>query len=187
MQKQDRGSEWPDQSLGEQLSALADGEADAAETASVLQAWPRQELLRRQWHAYQLVGDTLRSAELAQDGRRTQALLERLRPQLAAEPVPLRPTASLPAGRWFVPAAVAAGFMALAVGLSSLTATAPVDAPRLAALPLSASWLPPPAHGLSFAQSAAPQGVAQMSGLGALQEAWAPDVAEPPREADVRP
>ncbi|QPF72760.1 sigma-E factor negative regulatory protein [Roseateles sp. DAIF2] len=165
-------SPWRDSAL----SALADGEAGAAEIDALLrQGEPAA--LRGRWHAYQLIGDSLRSTELAQDGRRTQALLERLRPQLAAEPVPLRPPAPS-ARRWFAPAAVAAGFMSLAVGLSSLTSLRdPAADARLAVLPpapVSATMPWPTQSGLSFAQSAAAPGAAPLLGF---------DEAAPPAAA----
>ncbi|MCX2865157.1 sigma-E factor negative regulatory protein [Paucibacter sp. PLA-PC-4] len=137
--------------LGPALSALADGEADIAETSALLRAWPEQGL-REQWQTYQLIGDSLRSAELAHDIGRGEDLLARLRPQLLAEPRIVAAQARLQ--RWLAPAAVAAGFVALAAGLTNLPvfiASPPNEV--LAAAPSTRPLLVP-APALSFAQSA---------------------------------
>jgi sigma-E factor negative regulatory protein RseA len=44
------------------LSALVDGEAEGAEHAC--NRWRDDEHLRRDWHAYQLIGDVMRSEDL---------------------------------------------------------------------------------------------------------------------------
>lgn len=137
--------------LGPALSALADGEADAAETSALLRAWPEQGL-REQWQTYQLIGDSLRSAELAHGSGRGQDLLARLRPQLLAEPRIVAPQAR--AQRWLAPVAVAAGFVALAAGLTNLPVfLSPPPTELLAAAPSARTVLAPPSA-LSFAQSA---------------------------------
>lgn len=98
------------------LSALADGQADAAGPACGL--WGQDAAARQTWHAYHLIGDVLRSDELAHEPARDAAFLARLREKLAAEPVVLAPPA--PAARersrqpWLLPAAAAAGFVAVA-------------------------------------------------------------------------
>lgn len=100
------------------LSALADGDADAAQAGCEL--WRQDAEARRTWHAYHLIGDVLRSDELAGDPARDTAFLARLRGRLAAEPVPLAPTpaASKAAdgwrSRWLLPVAAAAGFVVVA-------------------------------------------------------------------------
>ena len=110
------------------LSALADGEGDAAELLSACDEWRTDAQLRKTWHAYHLIGDVMRSEELASDPGRDAAFLRSLRERLAREPVILAP--SVPAesappvrGRamqrasgwaWKAPAAVAAGFVAVA-------------------------------------------------------------------------
>lgn len=103
--------------LAEQVSAAMDGDAPAADV--VVRAWKNQSAVRTDWHAYQLIGDVLRSADCASPASRDEALLQRVRQRLAAEPVVLAP-ARLPAARkrsvWLAPAAVAAGFVAV-VGL----------------------------------------------------------------------
>lgn len=103
------------------LSALVDGQALPHEVATACQAWREDERLRERWHAYHLIGDTLRSQELASAPQRDEAFLSALRQRLAAEPVVLAPAAvaaaPAPARRrmgWQAPAAVAAGFVAVA-------------------------------------------------------------------------
>lgn len=111
------------------LSALADGEVDARLAASISAAWRDDAALRERWHAYHLIGDVLRSDELA-GAEHDAAFLERLRSRLDKEPVVLAPAARAepPAAvagasarasgarrrRWAAPAAVAAGFVAVA-------------------------------------------------------------------------
>ncbi|MFM9880631.1 MAG: sigma-E factor negative regulatory protein [Burkholderiaceae bacterium] len=72
------------------LSALADGELSRPELARSLAMLEREEV-RARWHSYHLIGDTLRSAELAQS-QDDAAFLARFRVALAAEPQ--RPVAS---------------------------------------------------------------------------------------------
>lgn len=112
-----------DDDLRRLMSALTDGEADAAEVARGCVAWAAaDDAARRSWYAYQLIGDVLRSEDLAAKPARDLAFLDRLRLSLDAEPAILAPqpvpgVAARPAARrraWVVPAALAAGVMALA-------------------------------------------------------------------------
>ncbi|ABM93605.1 MULTISPECIES: sigma-E factor negative regulatory protein [Methylibium] len=137
----------------EALSALVDGEADAGTAASLSARWRDEAALRERWHSYQLIGDVLRSEELAGGGR-DAAFLQRLRAQLDREPVVLAPradrvaeesAAALPrqraAGgglrRWATPAAVAAGFLAVIGSLAVTRLSGPqADAPQLAQAPV---------------------------------------------------
>jgi sigma-E factor negative regulatory protein RseA len=89
-------------------------------------AWAEPESeARRSWHAYQLIGDVLRSEDLASPPGRDQAFLARLHARLAEEPALPVPHAARAqaavrhAGRtaWALPAALAAGVMALATVL----------------------------------------------------------------------
>jgi sigma-E factor negative regulatory protein RseA len=101
------------------LSELADGELDAEGTRRACAAWREDPSLRDDWHSYHLIGDVLRSDDLAATPRHDEAFLAALRSRLAAEPVVLapqplaRPSAPL-RRRWMAPMAVAAGFMAVA-------------------------------------------------------------------------
>ncbi len=117
-----------DSRLLEDLSALTDGELEPADVAEVCARWRDDPELRGRWHAYQLIGDVLRSEDLAASGTRDAAFLAALRGRLANEPVVLAPepapaAAAVPATRtgarrsgwaWKAPAAVAAGFVAVA-------------------------------------------------------------------------
>lgn len=99
------------------LSALVDGEADGAEHACG--RWRDDAGLRRDWHAYQLIGDVMRSDDLASTSGRDAAFLAAIRTRLADEPVVLAPEAA--AARtarrrqpWLLPMAAAAGFVVVA-------------------------------------------------------------------------
>jgi sigma-E factor negative regulatory protein RseA len=98
----------------EQLSAALDGQADAIDAACA--AWRGSGEARRTWHTYHLIGDTMRSSELAQPPARDAAFLQALRERMAQEPVVLAPAArpAPAASRWWVPAAAAAGFVVVA-------------------------------------------------------------------------
>ena len=108
----------PDAAWREQLSALADGELDDA--APLCAAWRSEIEVRQAWHAYHLIGDVLRSEDLAGAPARDAALLGRLRERLAGEPAVLAPE-PLPAAaaqerRWSLRAAVAMTAGVVAVG-----------------------------------------------------------------------
>lgn len=133
----------------EELSALADGELATSEVAQVCADWRDDPGARGRWHEYQLIGDVLRSEDLASTAAHDSAFLRALRQRLDAEPVVLAPApfaeAVVPevlpapavraaAGRrraWFMPSAVAATVAAVVVGgvLTSRqpAGTAPVD------------------------------------------------------------
>jgi sigma-E factor negative regulatory protein RseA len=87
----------PLQSTGEVWSALADGEASERDfddaLAACRDAGTRDASLAA-WHAYHLIGDALRSSDLAADRTRDRRLLEAVRRRLADEPVVLAPAAS---------------------------------------------------------------------------------------------
>jgi sigma-E factor negative regulatory protein RseA len=116
------------------LSALADGDATDGEAARAFQAWREDAGARASWHTYQLIGDVLRSEDLAVAPAADAAFLVALRARLAQEPVVLAPQAraeepagAQPAvanttarsrGRWQGPVAMAAGFLAVIGGLN---------------------------------------------------------------------
>jgi sigma-E factor negative regulatory protein RseA len=120
------------------LSALADGDATESEAARAFLAWREDDDVRGTWHAYQLIGDVLRSDDLAAEPAADESFLVALRARLATEPVVLAPHArpddqvagiALPAaangvaaarsrGRWQAPLAMAAGFLAVIGGLN---------------------------------------------------------------------
>jgi len=138
----------------ERLSALVDGELDGEAAAQACGHWRERGDMRASWNAYHLIGDVLRSDDLACDPARDVAFLQALRVRLKDEPVvlapqPLRPAAVAvnPAATqvanavrnsrwsWMAPSAVAAGFVAVA-GVVMLTRGpgAPVDASAGASL-----------------------------------------------------
>lgn len=141
------------------LSALADGDATDGEAARAFQAWRDDPDARAAWHSYQLIGDVLRSEDLAAAPQADAAFLVALRARLAAEPVVLAPQAraeepavAAPAvangaaarsrGRWQGPMAMAAGFLVVVGGLNVLrpfghgsdtVAAGPASVPLMAA------------------------------------------------------
>ncbi|MEO7851317.1 MAG: RseA family anti-sigma factor [Rubrivivax sp.] len=157
----------PDEAARQLLSALTDGEADAAACAQATALWAasrpaplhgdvdeRAASWRSTWHAYQLIGDVLRSEDLAHAPDHDEAFLQRLRVRLADEPAvlapapvpafvpaPVRPapvvlsanTGARTARRWAVPAALAAGVMGLSTVLVSMQWRTPPAATPMAA------------------------------------------------------
>jgi sigma-E factor negative regulatory protein RseA len=103
------------------LSALADGEAVESECVAAFLAWREDADVRATWHAYHLIGDILRSDDLASPADRGCRLLQGVRARLAEEPVVLAPVQaarSAPARRrWQSGAAMAAGFLVVVVGV----------------------------------------------------------------------
>lgn len=119
----------------QRLSALCDGDAGADDLHGVLAAWrdPSERAATCEvWHTYHLIGDVMRSDDLAGQGRDGE-FLSRLRGRLAEEPVVMAPSATAgeaagpavrvgngvvaaPARRrsWAAPVATAAGVMAVA-------------------------------------------------------------------------
>ena len=146
-----------DAASAERLSALTDGELDAHGTAAACADWRDDETARSNWHRYQLIGDVLRSDDLASTAAKDSAFLLALRARMANEPVvlapepfsvaisqPLTQPLTQPAGvgfgagvkaasaaaasgtkrsfGWLTPAALAAGFVAVAGSLTVLWA-----------------------------------------------------------------
>jgi sigma-E factor negative regulatory protein RseA len=110
------------------LSACADGEADALVPAC--QLWRDDADARQRWHRYHLIGDVMRSAELATAPARDAVFLAGLRLRLAAEPVALAPAACVASARrpaWRLPAAMAASFV-LVAGAFTVARLGPVGA-----------------------------------------------------------
>jgi sigma-E factor negative regulatory protein RseA len=100
------------------LSALADGQVQPGEFDIACAAWRDDAEGRACWHAYHLIGDVMRSDELAAWSGHDEEFLQSLRSRLAKEPVPLapspRPAAPSFWRRLTAPAAVAAGFAVVA-------------------------------------------------------------------------
>lgn len=145
--------EAPRPETAEALSALTDGEADAATTAELCRHWRGNERLRADWHAYHLIGDALRAEDLAQPAERDERFLQALRVRLAQEPVVLAPPVAdsaaplraepaqviaLPSGRasgrlsgarrlrrWAAPVGIAAGVMVVSSAVLVLRTVEP--------------------------------------------------------------
>jgi negative regulator of sigma E activity len=159
-----------DAALNRALSAVMDGQATPAEWALVNAAWANDPGLRERWALWHAAGDGLRSAELPAVHREPQALLEALHAQLPA------PVVGHPRRRdWLAPLAVAASFIAVAIGVGALrppqapeamVAVAPLATPRAQGL-----------SGMSFAQTAAGR---TLPALGTARESGLP--VEPPPE-----
>ncbi|MEO8806508.1 MAG: RseA family anti-sigma factor [Burkholderiaceae bacterium] len=132
----------------EQLSALADGELGESAAAQACAAWRGDADTRTSWHAFHLIGDVLRSEDLAAHPARDAGFLAALRLRLEAEPVVLAPqpleqlvppsaqTLAVAHGArtvrrpWMAASVVAAGFVAVAgvVVLTRAPATSPAGA-----------------------------------------------------------
>lgn len=74
------------------LSALMDGELDASQVAAACASWRSEARHRSDWHLYHLIGDTLRSEDLAASPAQGDQFMRRLRERLDREPVVLAPT-----------------------------------------------------------------------------------------------
>lgn len=148
-------------SLNEALSAVMDGRATSADWLRVNAAWASDAQLRERWALWHAAADGLRSAELTGRHREPEALLAALHARLPASLAERQSRRD-----WFAPVAVAASFVAMALGVSVLQprpapdnviAAAPITTPRAQGL-----------SGLSFAQTAAGRtlpGVAREAGL----------------------
>ncbi|HJV69367.1 sigma-E factor negative regulatory protein [Ideonella sp.] len=156
-----------------QLSALCDGEADAGEAERSFERWRDEPSLRARWHAYQWIGDVMRSDDLASDVEHDQAFLLALRARLADEPVVLAPARGRPADeglapavavaggrrlRWGAPAAMAAGVMVTGALVMMNFTRSPQTAPATLLVDATPA-LPAPA------QDDAASGVAQVGDM----------------------
>ncbi|HJV60910.1 MAG TPA: sigma-E factor negative regulatory protein [Albitalea sp.] len=151
-----------DPSALECLSALSDGELDSTATGRMCGAWREDASLRSTWHAYHLIGDVLRSDDLASDPRRDADFLRCLRERLSAEPTVLAPEpfeeANAPSRQpmlpqvangarshrwsWMAPSAVAAGFVLVAGALIVTRAPLPTGNPGESLLARAGSGAP---------------------------------------------
>jgi sigma-E factor negative regulatory protein RseA len=135
------------------LSAAVDGDADAlGQVCRAFRDGDRR--ARADWHAYHLIGDVMRSSELATPPARDDAFLATFRERLAAEPVVLAPAAARRGTRW--PASWAAQWRLPAAAVASAAGVAVVagvlvmsrsggDGPGAPALPFAAAPTSPSA------------------------------------------
>lgn len=131
----------------ENLSALTDGELDSSAVARAVGSYRDAAAVRSTWHAYQLIGDVMRSEDLSSSAAHDASFLARLRERLADEPVVLapepvfEPAAPQPSevpqvanvGRhsrwsWMAPSAVAAGFVLVTGALMVTRSPGPAGA-----------------------------------------------------------
>lgn len=113
----------PSNALRETLSSLMDGELPVEAARSSCSQWRADAQARDAWHTYHLIGDVLRSEDLASTPVRDEAFLRSLRSRLAAEPVPMAP----------LPSTVAATARADARGVASAVPSTPAVGQRRAA------------------------------------------------------
>src|SRR3990167_6572667 len=73
------------------LSSLMDGDLEPGAAGEACAAWRHDADARASWNAYHLIGDVLRSEDLATLPASDEAILQSLRARLADEPVPLAP------------------------------------------------------------------------------------------------
>lgn len=118
----------------QQLSALVDGEVEPSMIGQVCERWRNEVSVRQRWHDYQLIGDVLRSEDLASSVAHDEDFLVALRSRLAAEPVVLAPSRSAaapaalaarsrPGSRFRLASfgAIAAGFVVVVAGALTFT------------------------------------------------------------------
>jgi sigma-E factor negative regulatory protein RseA len=133
---------YPERVTAERISCLIDGELERGQAETLLHNVCSDPALREQWERMHLVGDALRSSEVA--ACHASRFCNRVAAALASEPTVLapRPPASRsPRLRWIVPgAAIAASVAALGlVAVPMLTQAPPATvATAPAALPVPA-------------------------------------------------
>lgn len=111
---------------GQWISDLVDGRLQGDELAGACRDWAADAEARRTWHAYHLIGDVLRSEDLASAPRNDAAFLAAVRARLTAEPAVLAPAPTRPRRSvWLMPMAAAAGFVAVAGVVVVLRQAAP--------------------------------------------------------------
>ncbi len=72
------------------LCRLMDSDVSADEVESACAAWRADSALRGNWHDWQLIGDVMRSGDLALPPAHDEQFLHSLRDRLAAEPIQRR-------------------------------------------------------------------------------------------------
>lgn len=90
------GSNHDEERALREMSALTDGECEPGQLLAACEAWRREPSARAAWHAYALIGDVMRSEDLASPADHDEDFLQRLRGRLASEPVVLAPMPAAP-------------------------------------------------------------------------------------------
>ena len=185
-------SDRDDSSL-ERLSALVDGELGGQFADQACAHWRETAESRAAWHAYHLIGDVLRSDDLACHPSRDIGFLVSLRARLDQEPVVLAPRPLQPLPRsvdermaegsafavasprrrhtWAASAAVAAGFLAVA---GALTLTRPGAPPGSAPANLAVRAASRADDSTSLASTQTPMGGPQAVSIERGQQAVEP-------------
>jgi sigma-E factor negative regulatory protein RseA len=134
----------------ELISALADGELRGDELARAVALAAGDAAARRTWHAYQAVGEVLRSGQAAPARSDSEAFLAAVRVKLQAQPLQAPEPAALAAivtrsepaandWRWKLVAGVASVAAVAAIGWNLAgPALTPAAQPQLAAAPVPA-------------------------------------------------
>jgi sigma-E factor negative regulatory protein RseA len=159
----------------QELSALLDGESSGDALRRLCVSWRDDPGVRETWHCFSLIGDVMRSEELASPVSRDERFLVDLRARLADEPVVLAPSASPAAPgtskrSWWAPAAVAAGFVAVVgtlVAVSQSPQSSSAQALQLAAVAPKASAVQVPSA-LVAARSEKPASFSESVATGEL-------------------
>ncbi len=119
----------PNEAGLQQLSSLADGDLGGLHDGvpAALAAWRLHGAARQAWHSYHVIGDVMRSEDLARSAAQDLAFMNRLRERLDAEPAHLLPAPSRArrAMGWRAGAALAASVAVAAVALLVSRAGAP--------------------------------------------------------------
>jgi sigma-E factor negative regulatory protein RseA len=127
----------------ELISCLIDGELDRGEAEALLRGVCDDADLRAQWEQMHLVGDALRSSEVA--ACHASSFCRRVAAALASEPTvlaPRKPAERSQARRWIVPGVAVAASVA-ALGWVALPMLAPAPSVTVATAPAASP--PPPA------------------------------------------
>lgn len=144
----------------QELSSLVDGELTADGVQRICVAWRSESASRETWHAFQVIGDVMRSEDLARAGTHDERFLRDFRARMSIEPVVLAPhkasasadadvalqmTSSVAQRRsngrsWRMPTALAAGLVVVGVMMATQAPhQTEGDSAPLAALPASIS------------------------------------------------
>lgn len=151
----------------EQLSALADGELQGEEFAQAME-FAAQDEGQSTWRLYHLVGDVLRSPELAGHSQSDPSMVQRIREQLAQEAGPGRfsdaglrvaqitqpdqaEAANTAVLRWKMAAGFATLVAVAAIGWSSFGSLTSGGGAQMAAAPAAATPAAPAASAVAVA------------------------------------
>ncbi len=149
-------------SLSEEISALIDGELPSQELQRVAEQWRTQASVRADWYTFHLIGDVLRSEDLASTASHDSRFLKTFTERLAGEPVVLAP-ASMHAKwvnrltrPWLWSSAAAIGSVVMGATLWLGLTLSPAGAPEMLT---SVRLMPPISSSLSVASGSTSSGL----------------------------